>query len=463
MTTIPIPIAHTPSASAGTHVRTTPQELQRIQITVGIASVLLFVIAYLAVSQVRSAIQTVGNDSAPSIIAAQHIHAKLADMDSNAANALLGKPGSNEPAEKAYEADRTEVADNLVAAAKNITFGDKEQKPIETLVENFPAYQGFVSEARTLHERGELGARVAYRNASDLMHNTLLPAADAVDKVNNDYLTSAYDGQKSISVVMRGLLIVVGIVLLIPLILGQRFLSRRFRRTLNLPMLGATALALLFVLYTFVQLGAARENLKVAKEDAFDSVRALWLTRAAAYDANGEESRWLLDKPQADKYQAAFFAKTKQLASLPPGQTYDSLAATLQNSPAPGDFTGHLADELKNITFPGEKEAALATLRAFGVYMSIDTRIRALENTGNHTEAIALCIGNNPGESDWAYDQFDQALGKTLDINQVEFNNNIDAGRQHLRGYDLLAPVVALGIVGLTLLGLRPRLQEYAL
>ena len=31
----------------------------------------------------------------------------------------------------------------------------------------------------------------------------------------------------------------------------------------------------------------------------FDSVRALWQTRAVAYDANADESRWLLDRPLA--------------------------------------------------------------------------------------------------------------------------------------------------------------------
>ena len=42
----------------------------------------------------------------------------------------------------------------------------------------------------------------------------------------------------------------------------------------------------------------AGHELKVAKEDAFDSVRALWLARAVAYDANSDGSRWLLDDQQ---------------------------------------------------------------------------------------------------------------------------------------------------------------------
>jgi hypothetical protein len=57
---------------------------------------LLFAAASLGVVQARQAVQTVGRDAAPSIIAAQEIRAALADMDANAANALIVRAaGSN--------------------------------------------------------------------------------------------------------------------------------------------------------------------------------------------------------------------------------------------------------------------------------------------------------------------------------------------------------------------------------
>ena len=47
------------------------------------------------------------------------------------------------------------------------------------------------------------------------------------------------------------------------------------------------------------RIGDAREDLRVAKEDAFDSIHALWQARAVAYDANGDETRYLLGGPRA--------------------------------------------------------------------------------------------------------------------------------------------------------------------
>ena len=46
------------------------------------------------------------------------------------------------------------------------------------------------------------------------------------------------------------------------------------------------------------------------------------------------------------------------------------------------EFKGKLADELNNITFPGEMEAATSTLRAWGQYVAIDNKIRQLETSG---------------------------------------------------------------------------------
>src|SRR5215472_17494437 len=94
----------------------------------------LFLIAAVSGAAVhRGAMKTVGKDSAPSIIAAQHIKSALADMDANAANYLLGAPGTMPDTVKAYEARREEGAKALIAAAENITYGDDERIPIQTV------------------------------------------------------------------------------------------------------------------------------------------------------------------------------------------------------------------------------------------------------------------------------------------------------------------------------------------
>src|ERR1700694_44362 len=76
-------------------VLTTPGLLWSAMGVICLFSFVFFLAANNGVTQVRHATQTIGRDSAPSIIAAQNIAATLADMDANAANYLLGNANQN--------------------------------------------------------------------------------------------------------------------------------------------------------------------------------------------------------------------------------------------------------------------------------------------------------------------------------------------------------------------------------
>ena len=411
------------------------------------------------------AIKTIGTDSAPSILAAQGIRAYLADMDANATNELIALPGQNMDAVRDYETRRRQATDNLITAAQNITFGKSERDPIVTLANGLANYERSMTQARDFHERGDPAMLAAYRQADDILHKTLLPAVDALDKVNNDSLTTAYAAQKTGATVTSALTMLAGLLLLSALIVTQLFLFRRMRRLINPVLLVATVLTVLYLLHTLTSFHSVGSHLKTAKEDAFDSVRALWLTRATAFDANADESRWLLDRTLAGDYEKAFQSKSALIAAPPAGNSAASVAEGYLNdhtNQKNNTFKGFLADELNNITFPGEKEAAVSTLQAWGRYLGIDAKLRALENAGKHKEAIALCIGNDPGKSNWAYTQFDDALDKTLKINQTEFDLNINEATNILQPFDIINPLALIIVVALAFAGMWPRMREYA-
>ncbi len=441
---------------------TTPRRLQTALVVIAILALLLFLAVFSGVRQRRSAVQTVGKDAAPSIIAAQRIAASLADMDANVANELMVHKGENSQSIKGYDDDRATVTEGLVRAAENITYGDAERKPILTLASGLGTYEELAARARLLHEQQDPSAIVVYRQADDVLHQTLFPAADALMKANNDMLTQTYAGVQSASTLTLALVILAGLALLTALVVTQVFLSRRMRRTFNPLLLLATLLTLWLLEHTAQAFRAEVHHLKVAREDAFTSLLALWQARAVAYDGNTDESRWLLDRQHAAEYQDAFFRKAGQLVGFSQAEMYDKMAVATAQGSLPEGTSGFLAQELSNITFEGEKEAATETLRTFGVYISLDKKIRQLENGGNHAEAVRFCISMAPGESNWSFSQFDNALGKTLDINQKAFDTAVAQGFGDVGGLDILSPVIAVVIVFLTFAGLRPRLREYA-
>jgi hypothetical protein len=447
----------------GDPVETTPGRLKAGLGLVLLLAGLFAVTVAVVVLEYRQGLQTLGKDAAPSIIVAQGIRANLADMHSHAANLLLEKPGAGGPAAKDYERRRLEVVEGLLQAAGNVTYGDAERVPLRKLLDNFGTYQALIAEARTLHARGDAAYLAKHQQADRLHHAELLPAAAALDQANLAELQKGYRGQQAVRWGCLVVLVVLAAALLTALVLTQLFLARRMRRTLNPGLAAATVLAAGFLLVTLSAVWSSGTALRLAKEDAFDSIHALWQARADAYDANGEESRWLLDRSQASAHEKAYREQVARLVKLPEGMTLPALLAEIDKGKLPRGFEGHFATELNNITFQGERTAAVEALKRFARYVALDDEIRKLERDGKHAAAVALCLGNKPGESNWAFDQFDEALGKTIDINHHEFEAAITRGFRRLAGLEWWAAAVAVGVGVLAYLGLRPRLREYAL
>ena len=439
------------------HIGTTPGRLQFYAGAISLLAILVWTVVQWGLTTTTHIVQTVGKDSVPSIIAAEKIRSGLADMDANAANAYLGEGEQVKAALKAFEDDRVKVTDSLVSAAQNITYANEERLPIVQMTDGIQAYAANVQTARL---KGYPAGLPELRLASILLHEQLLPAAEKLDQVNYNHLDADYNGGKWRIELAIAVLAVCGLGLLILLTFVQADLSRRFHRLLNLPLLIATAAALLYIGGACLALMHTSDSLRRAKVDAFDSVHALWKARAIANDANGDESFYLLEGSNAavkKQYEEAFILKSKQIVDGT--LTDENISAAEQKQIK---FGGMLATELKNITFDGEEAAALATLKGYKLYRDIDARIRALEVAGRHREAIDLCIGTKEGESNWAFDQFDTNLGKTLDINQTEFDREVDSMFSALRWLPLLAPIATLAIIILTWFGLQPRLREYA-
>ncbi len=436
----------------------TPSRLRAFLYGAWALAALLFLVGEGSLREASQAMKTVGQDTAPSIIAAEEISSALADLDANAGNYLLGNKFHQAAATQAFEKQRTVVTGKLIDAAQNITYGDAERQPITAIFDGLGRYLERVAEMRYCKDTGaDARALVAYTAATDIMHREMLPAADRLDSANYAHLQEEYKSQQRSS---EGAVILAGLVaaaLVVVLIWGQIFLFRRTRRILSLPLAGATIVAVAFGGYLVTRIVFSRADQPVAKEDAFESIRPLWQARAIAYDANGDESRWLLDRAHGEPLDQAYRDKLKKLASIPRPEEAMITAAKVD-----AKYQGLFAAELRNVTFPGERAAALAMIRAFAVYDRIDGKIRGLEAANKHADAVELCIGVGPDQSNAAFDRFDTALKAVIEINRKQFNETVEGGQRDLRIAETVLPLASLIIAALALLGIRVRLREYA-
>jgi hypothetical protein len=436
-------------------LHTTPGQFEAAALTLVVGAALFWAVVASVFSSLHNAVGTVGRDTVPSIVAAEKINVALANINTTLANAVLARDDDSKPSWRTIKEESDVVSRALITASENVTYGNEEEAPIFTIQSNLPVYFRLVGQARGRMQSDPVPDAHA---ASDLMQNTMMPAGLALDEANFRHLTAAYDEHRvNRTVALILMLLAIG-TLSAFLIVVQLNLARQTRRLVNPPLLGATLLLGLFGAYLIGVFVSTGEQLRAAKQDSFDSVHALWKARAVTYDANAEESLYLLERgPLQARHEEAFFSKAAQLLSGPPAEQAVAQAAIGQFK----DIKGFIGAELNNITYPGEREAALDLLRTFVDYIDIDRKIRDLERVGRHAEALALCVGTAPGQSDWAFQRFDRALLKVLDINERFFAAQIERAFSYLAWIQWALALVAIAIAVLSWLGLQPRIREY--
>jgi hypothetical protein len=436
---------------------TTPRCLRAFVAAIWVGAALLFAVGVQALNAERRALKIIGRDTAPSIVAAQELGANLANLDTELASSLLGSAADRDVAQEIFELRRSTTTRRLVDVASHLTASSAERIPLLVMSEELGRYLELAARAQWLYLGGDTERAVSIeRLATNLMHARILPAAEALDRASRRNMDAQYDDAKTSSVRFQAEAVCAGALVVGALTLAQVFVRRRMRRRVVPALLAATILAVGFDAYLFGRFRGARDDLRLARDDAFNSIHLLWRVRATSFDADGDEARFLLDRARAGEHDAAFRSKVTQISSRP------DLSKMERSDAEGGRVTGLVVDELTNVTFPGEQAAVDAIVHDLAGYYAIDMRIRALEAQGKHAEAVRLSLGTRDGEAGAAFDRFDESVQRALAINQDAFDAALAAADRGLRRAEWLDPAFAFAIALLGWLGIRPRLREYA-
>ncbi|MEY9864416.1 hypothetical protein ABH935_010075 [Catenulispora sp. GAS73] len=472
----------TPETPRKRRRRPTPWFLKAFTALAIAASVLFAVIAALGASNVRSGFNAIGTTEEPQVSAGNDLIYALNDMDANLANILmvgdknLG-PGVDRAAfTKLFEADRAEADHDLQLAALHAGASGPGAQQVADAFNALGDYEAlaaqvmYVDTAGANRPAGQLpqAESAQYAQATDLMRSSVLPAAHAVADSNGAALESSYQNRRGVAQQAVWWIVLTGVLALTALVVFELWLTRRTRRTLSPALVGATVLTLIVMVWGALSMGSASEHLRAAKKDAYDSVAALSAAKAESTDANADESRLVVDPSRATQYQASFLAKSRAL--LDPGPnvtlaTYDAavkadLDAYFTNPSHPVDFGGYFGTEMKNITFPGEREAAERMLRTYQTY-ELDDRVFRQKLATDLPEAIRFDTSPAAADSDGAFTAYAAAVQKVIDINASAFTANINAGVDEVTLWQWLPLGACVLAIGLAVAGVRPRLAEY--
>lgn len=460
----------------------------RLKVWTALVAVLTAVLAVAAVSTVaglRGGIGQIGGRSGPEVENTAALSGTLSDLDAQVANLLLaGKdPAFARTATAAaaqFSADQTAIDATLQSAISAAGSDTAAKNSVQSLLNGLAAYEGEVADVRLLESqspgvagRPDAAVLAEYDRATDLMRNTLLPAAGELISSNADALNDTYISQRASAEHTLWLLAVVGLLLVTALILFQVHLCRTFRRLFNPALAAATVVAIVFTVLGITLMSGEADKLTVAKVDAFNSVMALTQAQAVSSQANADESRYLVDPGRAAQYQQDFENESQQLLNLGSDVDYDTYQGALTTAVAaipdpPPPFTptnvrfgGYLGTELNNVTFDGEGPAAYAATRAYAAYEESDRTLRATAASGDLTGAITFDTGTGAGQSDGIYQAYLTKLRAVTTINENAFASSAASALGGLGAWTVLPIVAALLILGLCVLGVRPRLAEY--
>jgi hypothetical protein len=461
-------------------VRVTPDRVRMLAALAVAASLALCAVTAAVFADVSSGLRVIGQQAAPEVTATTNLYFHLGDMDAQVANVLLVGGQQHLGIDRAqalaiYEQDRIQADRALQQAAAAAGSAPSAQRTLRTVLDGLGRYEALTAQAVYIEGlrtsapgRPPAAALALYRQATDLMAGTILPAAQDLTSAYAAALDRSYQARRSDAQDGALWLALLGLVLLASLAAMQYFLARRYRRLLNPALALASVITVILTVTGAAGLSAQARHLQVAKQEAFDSVLALSQARAVSYDANADESRYLVDPARAARYQQAFLADSQRLAGLGPVGIfqYDAALAgdidAYRRNHADVRFGGYLGTEFRNITFAGERAAAERALAAYQVYERDDRHIRALNARGDLRAAIAFDTSYAPGNSNWAFERYDQALVSVITINQRAFNAAIQAGQQGVSGWSGLIPAgAAVLLIAAVLAGVRPRLAEY--
>ncbi|ONH23431.1 hypothetical protein BL253_33045 [Pseudofrankia asymbiotica] len=418
--------------------RTTPGLLRIVSVALVAAITLMWAAAFAAVVVRDHAVHAVSADAGPAFAAAQRLHADLSAADATIASAVLAGPVEPPEQRRAYD-ESIALAEGelrtLARAGGTAEAGD----PLDTLHRQIPAYTGLIGQARANNRQGYVVGGAYLQKASQLMQQTILPAADSLAASSAEEVDDRY--RRATSSVHVVLVSVAGVVSLAALAAVQVWLFRRTHRRLNLGLLLATACVLVIFAVTLGAFSAERARMLEGRDHGFVPMSEIAQARVLGLRAWGDESLSLIARGDGAALDADADAVAARLGYTPKGDPTGSGVL-----PA---VTAYLSGE----GFRGGDLAAL-----WRSYQTTSWTVRSgVKDAGGFNGARELALVDGAA----AFKRFDDAAEAALRTSQQRFDDRLSAAGDRLRGLEAVVIVLSVLAAAAVLAGIQPRINEY--
>ncbi len=419
----------------------TPGILRLLLIGLVAASIIWGAVGAWAVSQHASAAGEVVSTSEPLSLAAQQMYQSLSDADVTATTVILAGPPETLTARLRYEADIANAAADLAqlrgagAGAGNARL-TADLTAVSTAL---PVYAKYAQEALNTGASGEpLTAGSYMQDASDVMHLTLLPAANQIYAQQSTALTTASAQATGLPWIVVTVLLAIGIGF--TLLRTQRWLRRRTHRLINYGLLLASAAIVISTVWLVAAFFSARSDFGQGIGHGSTPVQELAQSVIAAQQARGDQVLNLISRTGSTSFSADFTVEAKQIGPGP-----GSLLTTARASAPSG--TG--------------ADAVAAAQRDAKAWYTTSTQVFGLDDAHRYAAETARVIGTAPGSSAPGFTALVRDLRRGISAGQAVFKANAASGSGAFGGLEAGVIIAALLMAAGSAWGLSRRLAEY--
>lgn len=422
---------------------TTPGKLVMIVASVAIAIVVSGWYASTVLQERTDSLKSMIDQGEPLSEASQVLYSSLSIADA-AANSAFISGGLESPELRSRYSDALATASaSLIRAAgtsgapgEDSTDADRAiNADLQTLATAIPVYSGLVETARTNNRLGNPVGSAYLGEASALMQDQILPAAQ---RLYDRRATAIADPQRTLTIPPYGVyfgLLVVSLALLAT----SRFLARRTRRRFNIGVVAALTAILGGLLWLLVAGLASVAATNSAKSDGAVPLGQLTEARILTQQARSAETLSLVRRGDQGELERKFATSTTQIDTILAG-----LGA--QTTSGRGTLSAAQIDSVS---------------AAVGQWRASDEQTRAAIEKGDFTTARMLTVGSQPTSTASSYAAVDSALTDAITTTRTSFRDDINTA-QRVIGYTgtgilALAVFAAVALV----LGIIPRIREY--
>ncbi|HEX3650822.1 MAG TPA: hypothetical protein VHV49_20550 [Pseudonocardiaceae bacterium] len=436
--------AATPSAALTDGLRrtagSTPGRLGLAMVGLVVLSLLTGVIGLLAVQGKASTLDDLATRREPFSAAAQQMYRSLSDADATAASAFLSSAVTPPALRERYQTDIQQAGAALAVAATDVEGVAEAARPLAQLSTGIPVYTGLVERASANNTQGFPIGSAYLREADHLMQATLLPAAQALYAVDTQRVAQAQDDATS----FPWTAVVLVIVLLVALVVTQRFVRKRTNRVINVGLLVATIAVAVAVVWSATGLILETVHVSHARSAGSAPADTLAQARTKALQARTDEMLTLVARGGQD-YNQPFLTLTGAIGGK------DGSGGLL------GQVRGGSSDSVLN----SQVDQASAAAKS---WFALHNQARAANQSGDYQTAVNITLGTGgAGKPDEAarFDKVDSTLAKAINQARTVFADQTDTAGAWLTALPVGVLVLLVLAAAGAAIGLWQRLREY--